>query len=95
MFQNKPVIFYNIDKNENGFIAQNENCRNRSDKIYFGNYFEKTNLLYEKIKYYIDKKFVIDKNMKKKYDSVFFIKKNIISTIVKIINNIIQRKTKI
>ena len=95
MFQNKPVLFYDIDKNESEFITENKNCRNRTDKIYFGNYFEKSNLLYEKIKYYIDNKFAIDNKMKKKYDSVFFIKKNIISTIVKIINNIMQSKAAI
>ena len=92
MFQNKPVLFYDIDKNEKEFITQNKNYRKRNDKIYFGNYYDKRNLLYEKIKYFIVHKFAINNSLKKKYESVFFIKKNIISNIVKIIDNIIQRK---
>ena len=59
--------------------------KNIDDPIYFGNIYLDENKLFEKIKYFVDKKFVIDKELKVKYNSVFFYKKNIRKRILKIV----------
>ena len=83
MFQNKPVLFYKIDKNE--FIKNNYN-----DTLYFGNFFHKKKYLIDKIKYYVNNSFIISQDLKQKYESVFFYKHHIIERLVEIINNIVN-----
>jgi len=82
MFQNKPVLFYDIDKSYN----------NTNDSIYFGNYFTDINLIINKIKFYVNNSFVIDNELKNNYDSIFMIKSNIINKTIEIINNILRMK---
>ena len=82
MFQEKPVLFYDIDKSYN----------NTNDSIYFGNYFTDINLLINKIKFYVNNSFVIDNELKNNYDSIFMIKSNIINKTIEIINNILKLK---
>jgi hypothetical protein len=92
MFQNKIVLFYEIDKNNENSYYQNNYRIKPNDTLFFGNYFSKKNLLIEKIKYYIDNNFEIGEKLKQNYESVFFIKKNIIIKLIEIINDIVERK---
>lgn len=92
MFQNKPVLYYGIDKNEKFYYVGKKFIHPPNDILYFGNYFSSKSLLIDKIKYYINNSFELGKELKKKYESVFFLKKNIVSKIVEIINNIIKNK---
>ena len=85
MFQNKPVLFFQIDKNN--FVKYNQ-----YDILYFGNFFDKRNFLIDKIKYYVNNSFMISKDLKQKYESVFFYKNHIIEKIIKIIDNITKGK---
>ena len=82
MFQNKPVLFYANDKSYN----------NNNDIIYFANYFLDINLLINKIKFYVNNSFIIDNELHNNYDSIFFIKLNIINKTIEIINNILKSK---
>ena len=89
MFLNKPALFYLIDiKDKINF--EEKKYMKKNDTIYFGNMFYEEDKLIEKIKYYINRNFKIDNELKKKYDSVFFYKDNIRERIVKIINDIIN-----
>ena len=85
MFQNKPVLFYKIDNIQ--FIKDKEN-----DTLFFGNYFHKKKDLIDKIKYYVNNSFHISSDLKKKYESIFFYKNNIIEKIVEIIDSIVKGK---
>lgn len=88
MFQNKPTLFYLIDLKEKFEFQEKDYMKNKT--IYFGNVFEEENEIVQKIKYYTDRKFNIEKDLKKKYESLFFYKKNIRKRIVQIINKIIE-----
>ena len=92
MFQNKAVLFYSIDKNDSSNIIEKQFMRESNDTIYFGNQFSNKDLLIDKIIYYINNGFIIDYELRKKYESVFFLKVNIIKRIVEIINNIVKSK---
>ena len=92
MFQNKPVLFYAIDINENYSYPGKKYMNQPNYTIYFGNFFLNKYLLVDKIKYYINNTFDIGNELKTKYDSIFFIKTNIISKTIEIINKIIRRK---
>ena len=59
MFQNKPVLFYSIDKNDTNSYFENKYLNDSNNRIYFGNYFEDKNLLINKIKYYTNNNFNI------------------------------------
>ena len=83
MFQKKPILFKDIDKSYN----------NTNDTLYFGNYFSDINLLIDKIKFHVNNSLIIDKELKNKYDSKFFVKWNIINKTIEIINNILKMKT--
>lgn len=91
MFQNKPTLFYLIDYNDTIDFEEKMNMKNLNDPIYFGNIFLDQNKLFKKIQYYINKKFVISEELKKKYNSVFFYKNNIRERILKIVNKIIDK----
>ena len=82
MFHNKLVLFYANDKSYN----------NNNDIIYFANYFLDINLLINKIKFYVNNSFIIDNELHNNYDSIFFIKLNIINKTIEIINNILKSK---
>jgi CDP-glycerol glycerophosphotransferase (TagB/SpsB family) len=94
MFQNKPVLYYAIDKNEKYSFKGKEYLNKPNDTIFFGNYFSNKDLLINKIKYYINRNFTIENKLKNKYESVFFIKRDIITKLVKIINNITKKNNK-
>lgn len=90
MFQNKPVLFYLIDINDKKYFEEKKYMNNKKDPIYFGNVFSKENKLIKKIIYYGNKKFKIGKDLKKKYNSVFFKKNNIRKRIAEIITKLIK-----
>ena len=92
MFQNKPVLFYFIDKNDKKEFFEKKCMKyGLNEKIYFGNAFNKQKNLIEKIKYFINNNFKIGRNLKKKYDSIFYYRYNITERIVNIIEDIIQK----
>ena len=90
MFQNKPTLFYLIDSNDTIQFVEKQYMSNKKDKIYFGNVFSEQKSLIEKIKYYINNKFIIDNKLKKNYESIFYYKNNITQRIVNIIDKIIE-----
>ena len=90
MFQNKAVLFYPIDKNDNDSFIEKTFMADEKDIIYFGNYFKEESSLIDKMKYYINQSFLIENELKKDYESVFYIKSNIIKKIVEIINHIVK-----
>lgn len=92
MFQNKPVLYYNIDINDKNTFFEKQFKIEPNDTIYFKNYFTEQNLLIEKIKYYINQNFTIDIILKHKYESVFFLKKNITNKLAEIILKITEEK---
>ena len=92
MFQNKPVLFYSIDKNDTNSFIEKDFMSEPNDTIYFGNYFSDQNSLIHKTIYYINNNFKINQELKQKYESVFFYKTNIIEKIIEIINNIVKGK---
>lgn len=91
MFQNKPTLFYLIDLNDKNEFFERQYMR-KNETIYFGNVFTEQQSLIEKIKYYINNKFIIDNELKSNYESLFYYKKNITQRIVKIIFEIIKEK---
>ena len=88
MFQNKPVLFYAIDKNDNNTIIEKKFMKESNDTIYFGNFFFNQNLLIDKIKYYINNNFNLGNDLQHKYESVFHFKENIHKRLSEIINKI-------
>lgn len=89
MFQNKPTLFYLIDANDtNDFYEKKYMNYENNKKIYFDNSFYSQKLLIKKIKYYIKRNFVIEKNLKKHYESLFYYKGHITERIINIIENI-------
>lgn len=90
MFQNKPVLFYAIDKNDNNTIIEKKFMKESNDTIYFGNFFFNQNLLIDKIKYYINNNFNLGNDLQHKYESVFHFKENIHKRLSEIINKIIN-----
>ena len=91
MFQNKPVLFYAIDKNDDNTIIEKKFMKESNDTIYFGNFFFNQNLLIDKIKYYINNNFNLGNDLQHKYESVFHFKENIHKRLSEIINKIINK----
>ena len=89
-FQNKPVLFYSIDFNDSLKFSEKYLFKKKNDFIFFGNAFEEQELLIKKIKYYIERNFQIEPEIKYKYNSLFFCKKNIIQKISNAIEKIIS-----
>ena len=90
MFQLKPILFYLIDyKDPINFLEKQ--YMNPNNNLYFGNSFLNQNLLVKKIKYYVDRKYKLDKKLLKSYKSVFYFRKNICKRISIIINKIINK----
>ena len=91
MFQNKPVLFYHLDKKDKlKFKEKNFMKIDNQNNIYFNNVFSKHDDLINKIKYYIKRNFSLEEGLSEKYKTLFYNKDNIIQKIVKIINNIIE-----
>lgn len=92
MFQNKPTLFYLIDLNDSiNFLEKKYMNIKKKENIYFGNVFIEKKKLIQKIKYYINNNFNIGNKLKKKYQSLFYYKKNITKRIVEIIDKIITK----
>ena len=92
MFLNKPVLFYLIDLKDKINFEEREYMKyDKNNNIYFGNVFSEQNSLIEKIEYYTNRNFELEDKLKKKYESIFYYKKNITEKIFNIINNIIQK----
>ena len=92
MFQNKPVLFFSIDKNDTNTIIEKKFMKEPNDTIYFGNFFSNQYLLINKIKYYINNNFTIGNDLQHKYESVFHCRDNIHKRLSEIINKIVSKK---
>ena len=92
MFQNKPTLFYLIDLNDTIDFFEKQYMTIKNETFYFRNVFTEQQSLIEKIKYYINNKFIIDNELKSNYESLFYYKKNITQRIVNIIHEIIEEK---
>ena len=94
MFMNKPALFYKIDLEDEMNFEEKEYMnfdKNNVTSFYFGHVFSEQNELINKIKEYVNKNFEIDDDLKKKYESIFYYKYNIIKRVVDIINGIIEK----
>ena len=91
MFQNKPVLFYHLDKKDKFRFQEKSFMKiDHNNNIYFNNVFSEHKDLINKIKYYINRNYSLEKGLAKKYKTLFYNKNNITQKIVKIINNIIE-----
>ena len=90
MFQLKPILFYLIDFNDTINVAEKK-YMDPNNELYFGKAFISQNTLIKQIKYYVNIRFRIDSNLKKKYKNVFYFRNNICKRISKIINFVIQK----
>lgn len=90
MFLNKPSLFYLIDANDTIQFEEREYMQ-YDHKHYFGNVFYEQTSLIKKIKYYINRGFKIEKDLKNNYESMFYYKNNITEKIIDIINEIIKK----
>jgi len=91
MFQNKPVLFYLIDKDDTLEFEEKIYMNNTKNVIYFGNAFKDKKMIINKIKFYVNENFKINPELKKNYEKVFYYKNNITEKIIDIINNIIKK----
>ena len=91
MFLNKPVLFYLIDfKDKLEFEEKDYMKYDKNNNIFFGMDFQDKSPLIKRIKYYINRNFKIENNLKKKYESLFYYKNNITGKVIDIINKIIE-----
>ena len=91
MFQNKPVLFYHIDKKDKFKFKEKSFMKiDSNNSIYFNNVFLQLEDLVNKIKYYVNRNFCLEEGLAKKYKKMFYYKKNITKKIIHIINNLIQ-----
>ena len=91
MFLNKPSLFYLIDVKDKINFEEREYMQ-YDYRHYFGNVFYNQESLIKRIKYYIDRGFRIDNELKNNYESLFYYKNNITEKIIDIINEIIKKK---
>lgn len=79
MFQNKPVLFYLLDKGDTVLNplekADIENFEVKKEII--SNVFYDESLLIQKLKYYVESDFLLEQENCKKYDKFFYTKENI------------------
>lgn len=93
MFQNKPVLFYHLDKNDNLEFKEKEFMKiDYNNSIYFNNIFSSQKELVNKIKFYVERNFILERGLAEKYKTMFYNKKNITQKIINIINNLIENK---
>ena len=91
MFQNKPVLFYFIDKKDTIKFEEKEYMKiDENNSIYFENVFEEQEPLIENIQYYINNNYKLKEGLAKKYENLFYNKKNITGKIYDIINRMIK-----
>ena len=91
MFQNKPVLFYHLDKKDEAKFKEKKFMKiDHNNSIYFNNTFSKHKDLINKIKYYVNRNFTLEKGLDEKYNTLFYNKKNITMKIIEIINKIIE-----
>ncbi len=79
MFQNKPVLFYLLDKNEPNAHPQDKNDMAKFDykKYILPNVCFEEDEVIEKIKYYVENNFELEPENKEKYNKFFYTKENI------------------
>ena len=92
MFQNKPVIFYGLDRGDkllerNQFIDL-EMLKKREH--IFPNIVFDENMLIEKVKYYVNRNFILENETANVYSNFFYIKENIREKLFDEINRIIS-----
>jgi len=91
MFQNKPVLFYHLDKKDKLIFKEKSFMKiDYNNNIYYNNVFSEKEKLINKTIYYINRNFTLEDGLAEKYKTLFYNKRNITQKIVKIINNIIK-----
>lgn len=90
MFQNKPVISYLLDYNDSTLHNLDKKDMEVFDykKYIFPNVTYTEDELIEKIKYYVERDFELEPDVKEKYDKFFYIKENIREDLTKKITEI-------
>ena len=92
MFQNKPVLYFLLDRNETFEIQEKNYMYDLNDTMYFGNAFNNKDELINRLLYYLSRNFTIEDELKEKYESIFYYKENITQRVVEIINSIIEKE---
>ena len=86
MFQNKPVLFYHLDKKDKLKFKEKSFMKiDYNNNIYYNNVFTKQEDIVNKIKYYVNRDFILEEGLAEKYKTLFYNKKNITQKIVNII----------
>ena len=62
-----------------------------NNSIYYNNIFSENSDLVNKIKYYVNRNFMLEEGLKIKYKTLFYYKSNITQKVVEVINNIIKK----
>ena len=95
MFQNKPVIFYLLDIDDPDMGWRDKyNMQNITQKMIYGNSYNNSNEVIEKIKYYVENNFTLENELRNKYESLFYYKNDIYSNIERVFDQIIDEKEK-
>lgn len=85
MFQEKPVLLYlvdSLDPHLNSWDRQDLDKFEEYKKYLFKNVYTNENELVRKLEEYINNSFILENDLKKEYDSIFFTKKDIRKKIV-------------
>ena len=88
MFLNKPVLFYLIDLKDKINFEEKEYMKFNDNNIYFKNVFAELKPLIDRLKNYTINNFILENELKKNYESIFYYKTNITQRIIQIINNL-------
>ena len=92
MFQNKPVLFYHLDKKDKIKFKEKSFMRiDYNNSIYYNNVFLNQKDLVNKIIYYVNRNFTLEEGLANKYKTLFYYRKNITQKIINIINRIIEK----
>ena len=89
MFQNKPVLCYLLDKKDpllGQLDRQDMECFDYKQYIFPNVFFEEETLI-KKLKYYIEQDFIIEQEIKNKYNQFFYTKENIRKQLINEIDN--------
>ena len=79
MFQNKPVLFYLLD-HDDPFLGKSDKLdikKMEYKKYFIENVFYSWDRTFEKLQYYIDHNFELEKKIEEKYNKFFYFKKDI------------------
>ena len=91
MFQKKPVLFYHLDINDTIEFEEKSYMKiDYNNSIYYNNVFSFHEDLVNKIKFYVERNFTLEKGLEEKYKNMFYYKDNITQKIVDVINNVIK-----